>query len=112
MQIRRHRGRVLVAVRCCNLPGAAADAAEPPAALAECWIAQATPATLTGAVQGSDAADGSQSIEHGLRELPRSAVPCIAIRAPANEAQAVSEASSINVAAGDLADHLGSHQVP
>ena len=42
MQIRRNRGRVLMAIGMRNLPSAAADAAEPPPAFAEPWIAEAT----------------------------------------------------------------------
>lgn len=75
MQIRWHRGRVLMAVGRRNLPSAAADAAEPPPAFAEPWIAEATQAPLTGTVPSSDGADGSPSIEHGLCELARATVP-------------------------------------
>ena len=112
MQIRWHRGRVLMAVRRRNLPSAAADAAEPPPAFAEPWIAEATQAPLTGTVPSPDGADGSQSIEHGLRELTRSAAPGVAVRAPTKEAKAMSEAATIDVAAGDLAGHLRRHWPP
>ena len=113
MQIGRDGGRIFVAVRRGNLPGAAADVAEAPAAFAERWIAQATRAPLTGAVPSLDAANGRESLEHpDLPELPRSAVPRVTVGAPAKEAKAMPKPSTIDVSAGDLADHLRRHVPP
>lgn len=79
MEIRWHHGCILMGVKRRNLPGAAAGSAEPPAALAQPWIAEVARTLLTGTVPSTDAAKGRYSIEHGLPELPGSAVPCVPI---------------------------------
>lgn len=47
-----------------------------------------------------------------LSKLARSAVPRIAISAPAKKSKAVSEASTVDVSTGDLADDLGPYRKP
>ncbi len=67
MQIRRHGGRILVAVGRCNLPGAAADAAESPGALTYRWIGQATGTPFAGTLSSPNTADRSHPVEHGTK---------------------------------------------
>ena len=78
MPIRRHRGSILVAVRRGDLPGAAADAAESPAALSQRWIAQATRTPFTGTVASSNTADRNYLVEHDVL-LPIEVVRLIVI---------------------------------